>query len=303
MDSGFVMRRAEVVSVYDDAGGLRIKARLSGGGDGTKTDEELEYCYPLLPKLLHVNPKPGETVVVLTEKLGASDSQRFFIGPILSQPYNYYRDLHTVTANSLLKDNNNNLKPLPNPNLDSANNGTLPDRDDVAILGRTNADIILKDNEIRIRCGIKGRMSEQAPNNLHFNLVDPAFIQMKYFPSPKNDPSNGREFSSVVNVVGDRINLISPRDGSPAFTSIPDPAYMVSDETLAENLDGGFNVLCDAHPLVYGDELTGFLKQMIEVFRTHTHPYSMLPPTFNQNDTATLNTDLDAMVSKTVRCN
>ena len=295
------MRRAEVISVYDEYEGMRIKVRLSASGDGTKTDEELDYCYPLLPKLLHVNPKPGETVVVITEKLGASDSPRYFIGPLLSQPYNYNKDFDKVSANSMIIDNNNNVNPQKAPSHDSKNNGSLPDREDVAILGRLNSDIILKDEEVRIRCGMKKSADASPPNNLEFNKIDPAFIQLKYYQEPRKTEHNG-EFNSVINVVADRINLISPRDGNPMFNSIPDPDSLVSDRVLFEDANNQ-TILCDAHPLVYGDDLTAFLKQLIEVFRTHTHPSSMLPPRFNQNDTATLNTDLEAMLSKTIRCN
>ena len=301
MNSKYVIRRASVVSVYDDAEGMRITARISGSGDGTKNDQELDYCYPLIPKLLHVNPKPGECVLVICEDLSASDSQRYFIGPLLSQPYHYYNDAYTVSANSLLKDNCNNIKPLPAPSKNSDNNGTLPDRDDVAILGRKNSDIILKENEVRIRCGMKKEPMAVAPNNLLFNKVDPAFIQLKYYAEPRKTSYNG-EFNSVINVVADRINFISPRDGSPMFTSIPDPKDLVTDKVLYEDEEGQ-TIICDAHPLVYGDNLVYFLCQLIEVFRTHTHPFSMLPPTFNQNDTNTLNTDLETMLSKTIRCN
>ena len=301
MNSKYVIRRASVVSVYDDAEGMRITARISGSGDGTKKDEELDYCYPLLPKLLHVNPKPGECVILLTENLGASDSQRFFIGPLLSQPYHYYNDPYSVSANSLLKDNCNNVKPLPAPSKNSENNGSLPDRDDVAIMGRKNTDIILKEDEVRIRCGMKREPMEAAPNNLLFNRVDPAFIQLKYYASPRKTKTNG-EFNSVINLVADRINLISPRDGNPIFTGIPDQKELVSDKILYED-ENNKTIICDAHPLVHGDSLVWFLSQLIEVFRTHTHPFSMLPPTFNQSDTGTLNTDLESLLSKTIRCN
>lgn len=301
MDSQYIMRKAEVLDVYDEYEGLRIKVRLNGTADGTKKDEELDYCYPLLPKLLHVNPKRGETVVVLTDKLGAEGSQRYFIGPILSQPYHYYNDQHRISANSLMLDNFNNIKPEAAPSRNSDNKGTLPDRDDVAILGRKNSDLILKDNEVRIRCGMKSEPIKASPNNLIFNQVDPAFIQLKYFTSAKKDPTDNSEFRSVANIVADRINLISPRDGDPIFKSIPDRVDLINDKTLCDDSDD--NILGCSHPLVHGDSLVAFLQQMLEIFRTHTHPFSMLPPRFNQNDTDILNQDLTQLISKTVRCN
>lgn len=303
MDSRFIIRRAEVLNVYDDAEGMRIKVRIPGGGDATKSDQELDYCYPLLPKLLHVNPKVGETVLLLTEKLGASDSQRYFIGPLLSQPYNYYHEYDKISANSLLIDNKDNMKPLPAPSQNSANDGTLPDREDIAILGRRNTDIIQKDNEVWIRCGIKENPGNTPPSNLKFNLVDPAFIQMKYYDNAAKTEQNG-EFRSVINVVADRINLISPRQGRPMFDGIPNPDSMISDNTLFAD-ENGRNIICDAHPMAYGDTLMSYIRELIEVFRTHTHPFSMLPPTFNQHDTDVLKTaeNEDQFLSSTIRCN
>ena len=52
-------------------------------------------------------------------------------------------------------------------------------------------------------------------------------------------------------------------------------------------------ILEKAHPLIYGDELVNFLTQLIEVIRTHTHPFAMDPPCFTTPQTKVLDTDLD----------
>ena len=66
MDSRYMIRRAEVLSVYDDAEGLRIKVRIPYFDPPKEEDPNMEripYCFPLMPKLIHVNPKVGELVL------------------------------------------------------------------------------------------------------------------------------------------------------------------------------------------------------------------------------------------------
>ena len=46
-----------------------------------------------------------------------------------------------------------------------------------------------------------------------------------------------------------------------------------------------------------------FLKQLIEVIRTHTHPFAMDPPCFTTPQTKVLDTDLDAMLSNSIKIN
>ena len=59
-----LFRLCEVLSVVDDNDGLRIKVRLYPEDVKYKTIKELPYCFPLLPKHLHINPKVGECVLV-----------------------------------------------------------------------------------------------------------------------------------------------------------------------------------------------------------------------------------------------
>lgn len=288
MDKDYIIREAKVLYADDGYDCMRIKVRL-GGLDGTKTDEELPYCFPLLPKLMHITPKVGECVVVILEKNGAGDSNRFFIGPILSQPYFYEHELYDLTAMNGLQDAKVNM--VQHPEKDPDNNGTLPDYDDVAIIGRENTDIVLKPEELRLRCGYKENPNGPVESRLHFNKIDPAYIQMRY---KKMTDSNNREVNSVINVVADRINLLS-RDSKNPF-SLTDQQDLITDDELQK-------ILQQAHPLPFGDELMNFLKKLINIFRTHTHPYSMLPPSLTQPDVETLATNLDDMLSKAVRIN
>jgi hypothetical protein len=228
-------------------------------------------------------------VLVILQKSDSGKSNRFYIGPVLSQEYFYFQDMYDVTAFNMLLTKKSTA--IQNPEKDPDNNGTLPDRNDIAITGRKNSDIILKENELRLRCGYKEDPNGPVLKRLHFNKVDPAYIQLKY---QKIKDGNGKDVSSFVNIVADRINLLS-RDSKNTF-NLTDRKEMISDEEMVKILE-------KAHPLVFGDELVEFLKKLIDIFTRHTHSYSMLPPSFPTPDVKTLETNLDTMLSKAVRIN
>ena len=285
-----IFRECEVLSVEDDKGGLRIKVRIHPDDSDCKTIDDLPYCYPLIPKHFHINPKVGEMVLVIVSVLGVTKGRRWFIGPIISQQYALNYDPFKFSARSLL-DNGQIVSPLPRPDLNPDNEGTYPDREDIALQGRQNADLILKDNEVRLRCGFKREPKGLPKNTLLFNREDLSYIQMKY---KKLKDHKGNNFSSSINIVADRINLLS-HDSRTPFT-LNDRKDLITDEELVKILE-------NAHPLVYGDDLVSFLKQLIEVIRTHTHPFSMDPPCFTTPQINVLNTNLDEMLSQSVRTN
>lgn len=287
--SDYILLEGVVVSNIDDYGGNRIKVRLGNVYDGDKSDEKLPYCSPLLPKLIHIIPKVGELVIIVLQKNGSGDSNRFYIGPLLSQPY-YYKHELADTAVTLLK--NSKKKPEPHPNQNPENVGTLPELNDIAILGRDNNDIIFKDDEIRIRCGQKKNVDGSFNKRLNFNEVSPAFIQMRW--SQRQDPTTKEKYDSSINIYADKINLLS-RNGDKSFGTI-DKQDMISDEMMDE-------ILKNAHPAVYGDYLVNLLRKILTVLSTHTHSYAMLPPAQDGNMVSLTNTNLNDLLSKAVKLN
>ena len=285
-----IFRECEVLSVIDDKAGLRIKVRIHPDDSDCATIDDLPFCYPLMPKHFHINPKVGEMVLVITSVLGVTKGRRWFIGPIISQQYNLNFDPFNFSAKSIL-DKGKFATPLPRPELNPDNEGSYPDREDIAIQGRQNADLILKDNEVRLRCGFKREPNSKPENTLLFNREDLSYIQMKY---KRLKDHKGKDFASSVNIVADRINLLS-HDSKTPFT-LNDRKALITDEELVKILE-------QAHPLPYGDELIEFLKQLVEVIRTHTHPFSMDPPCFTTPQTEVLNTDLNEMLSNSIRIN
>jgi hypothetical protein len=285
-----IIRLCEVLSVTDDKAGLRIKVRLEPEDNDCKYIDDLPYCFPLLPKLIHLNPKVGECVMIILANQKAAKGNRFFIGPVISQQYFLNYDRFRYQSRALLA-GNNFATPLPDPRMDSENDGSIPDREDIALQGRQNADVVLKDNEVRIRCGFKKNPTASPINTLEFNREDLAYVQMKY--KQMKDEKN-KDYYSMINIVADRINLLS-HDSRTNFT-LNDRESLITDE---EQL----NIEKNAHPLVYGDELIDFLKQLIEVIKTHVHTFPLDPPCFTTPQTTVLSKDLDTMLSKSIKCN
>lgn len=278
-----IFRECEVVSVNDEQACLRIKVRLHPE-DNYTSDEDLPYCFPLLPKHFQVNPKVGEMVLVITSRLGVTKSRRWFIGPIISQQY-------MLEEEPFMSATTQYLTPLPRPELNPENEGGYPDREDVAVQGRNNADLIFKDSEVRLRCGFKKEPNGLPKNSLLFNKEDLSYIQMKY---KRMKDNKDREFSSCINIVADRINLLS-HDSTTPFT-LNDKKELIDEKEM-------LRILKEAHPIIYGDKLVDFLKLLIEVIRTHTHTFPMSPPCLTTPQVNVMNTDLDAMLSQSIKCN
>lgn len=279
-----------VESVIDDSEGLRIKVRIPYIDSRETPTSKLPYVFPLLPKFTHINPKQGELVLVILQSLGEGLSNRFFLGPVISQPQKMDFDAYDYSAQSLLSGNIKS-KPLPAPSLNPNNYGTLPERDDIALQGRGNTDVILKTDELRLRCGFKENSLAFKDDCLVFNKVDLGYIQMKY---KRMKDAKGQDFSSLINIVADRINLLS-HDSRTDF-KLTDPEKLITDEELSR-------IMTNAHPLPYGDELINFLKQLIHVFRNHTHPFPMDKPCFTTPEEKILSTDLDKFLSESIRIN
>ena len=80
------VRFCKVISISDDTDADRIKVRLIPE-DNSKSIDEIDYAFPLLPKMFHVKPKVGEAVLVLLAVTNDGNSQRYYIGPVVSQDH------------------------------------------------------------------------------------------------------------------------------------------------------------------------------------------------------------------------
>jgi len=272
---------AKVVSVDDKFDGGRIRVRIQGIDNPNTKNNELPYCFPLLPKFLNIMPKVGESVLIFSFNTSNPYERRMWLGPIISQPQKLSRDPHLISSHSLF--DIGVVAPDQAPSTLPDARGVYPTLEDIAIQGRNNTDIILKDNEIQIRSG-----KFELNKNLKFNKKDPAYIQLKK-----------RETESVINVVASRINLVAHKGSYKQSGERPvlvDQDSMITDKDIDK-----LNQLC--YSLVYGEKLVEFCNLVKQFVATHVHPYHGLPPTQTVEVQKVLNFNLDSMLSKYVKTN
>lgn len=274
--------------------GRRIKIRFAEHSQSLNADSTA-WAWPLLPKHLQVIPKVGEMVLVFIPQLDNVQGNLFYIGPIISQDY-YLDHGGTYSAMSLLQ--GTSTTPLCHPQGNSENDGSYPDSDTIAIQGRGDAAMWLKEEELRLMCGHKPHWADRSnveradPGSLVFNKTDLAYIQMKY---GKYHQTDGKEFRSVVNVVADRIHLVT-HNGADATSgvTVTDQQELMTDESIEK-------FASDGQKMVYGDELVSFLNKFRDVFREHTHHWSYDPQVTVTKDNDFWNKDLNELLCKTIR--
>lgn len=276
-----------VVNTKDPANAGRIQVRLPGSDLHTE-DKNLPWAFPLLPKMIHIQPKEGETVMIINRVVGNEYSDRFFVGPVIAQPQFMYKENNENGALRVL--DGSRLGPDQNIEQIAEVKGTLPDYEDVALLGRKDSDIILKDDDIRIRCGVK-KTDEYDKTKFAFNTVHPAFIKLKHF---EGEEVNERGYESVINLVADKINLIgSDSRDKFNFDSTED---LISDEEVDRFVE-------EAHQVPFGDRLIDFLRVFITAFQSHTHRWvgPGMTPCKDLTYKALADYNLESILSTTIR--
>lgn len=268
---------ASVESISDDADGRRIKARMQS--DGKALTKDLPFAFPLLPKFFNCMPQIGECVLICTAQIGNKESQRYYIGPIISQFQETKKSPYSMgygKATSLL--DGSRSKPHERLSDFADTEGAFPDKNDVALIGKEDSDIIIKESEIDLRCGVRkmgyGLDNPNLTGPVIFNSEDPAYIQMKYSPFTLNDGK------SVTNIVSDKINLISYRDKDKYNNaSLTHENSKIGDKTEPLMKDDDINSLMDQlHTIPYGDILLQILTKMMNIFQMHNHNWGQETP-------------------------
>lgn len=248
-----------VSGVTDDYHAGRIKA-ITIKDKGIKY-ENIPYAFPFNPKVLHIIPKDGEAVIVLVSNDERENAQRYYIGPIISQPDkmefdNYFSLSATRFLGGKIKE------PAESVDNDAYSKGALPKEDEIAIVGRKNTDIILGENELRIRAGV--RITDPTTQTVLFNRDNPAFIKLKdHNPVLDSEDKVIGQTKSTATIVADKINIISPNGD--ISTDVNDTKEGISDEQMEK-------IIAKAHRLPYGDFLCEFLSDFLTMYRAHSHP-------------------------------
>lgn len=272
MDYGF--KFGVVVSVTDIEDGDRVRVYIKGEDPADYKVNDIPYAFPLLPKHLFVKPQVGEKVIVFRQSDKSSDD-RFYIGPIISQPDKLGSD--TLAPDAFLK--GGIMSPGVAPSTIPENNGLQPDPSDIALFGRGSTDIIQKKNEIQIRAGKSVDLKKFNRNNL-------TYVQVK------NDSTTGK---GQINIVSDNVNFLS--HSSSIKFNLCDPEKLITDDEFQK-------ILKEAQQLPLGNKLVEYLELQRKAFATHVHAYPGLPPDATQNEVKSyLNYDLTKVLSQNFRCN
>lgn len=287
---GFI-KFCRVFDVCDDDGADRILVEVKPEDRSVDLKKEAEqanshtnnskpkilYAFPLLPKAFRIKPKKGEGVFVLFAS-SEENTQRYYIGPVISQDNKLWNEPFE-DAQAFMPGAYTELGE--NKRDDEKIHGVFPDDTEVSVRGRKNADIIISDDEVKIRSGVKVCGENEGSNyNIDYNHEDPAFIKVKYHPEMvdvyKEKDDDGREIreqvKSTVTVVADKINLFGNKSNDPGIT--PDHingSEIIPDDKLNKLMD-------DAHQLPYGDKLIEILEEIIKALKLHTHPFPMINP-------------------------
>jgi hypothetical protein len=274
-----IVQYGVVVSVDDDKNLGRIKVRIKGprnrGGDDGLTDVDLPWAFPMMSKLISVQPKVGEAVFIFVFNIEKQHVDRMYLGPIISQPQLLDFDPYNFTALSGFKFAN--LDPAVDVNSIPEIVGVFPNPQDVSIQGRFNTDITQKRNEIVIRAG-KFEKTDSNKLGFKFNAKTQGYIQIKNDTVISNEeiksnssivstqPSTTvfatEERGTITNIVSDRINLLTHK-GSPSFKLLGQE-NLISDEEMV-------TILKTAHQVPFGDILLEYLILLKNAVLNHVH--------------------------------
>ncbi len=301
---GYNIVIGEILDFKDEQKLGRYKVKIKS--DGNKSIDKIPWSYPLMPKFINILPKPKEAVLVLLSTTSNYDDTRYFIGPIISQPQN-------VEFDPYLK-GNGSTDFMTSPNSGSISKsidlfpetrGSFPSEKDISLIGRKGEDIILKNNEIDLRCGIRNTAignDSSFRGNILYNNINPAYIQLKHSENLSSEPS--MEADTVVNVVADKINLIghnrhtvSPESETFKATSRSETSdELLSDEDIRSIMKG-------AQSAVFGEVLVDVLSKMRSAIIAHVHPYPGCKSIEDDNIKSLEKINLDDIKSNNVRLN
>lgn len=290
---------AIVISSEDPLGMKRIIARIisldeegqdNGGRDRDTPDNELPFCVPMMPNHFHIIPIEGEMVYILLENPSDNSAPRYYMGSQINSPFKLKFQSY-AEANRVFKNTNFNLNKNKDSNVEAAI--TIPRTGDIAIQGRTDADLILRPREVYL---VAGKFDKGTTN---INKTTPSNLQLIQLENP--DKNDGEELIPVYsqgNLTSTNINLYSIRG---KFRDTGIGAFEIN-----EDLKSFGDLANTLHPAVFGDELIKLLDLIVRVLLNHIHtPQLPLLPTPESEEIAsyTVEGNLQRIISNHIRIN
>ncbi len=263
---------ARVIDINDPLDSQRIRVRIKGLDDRI-SDEKLPWCDSFLPLMNFILPKRDELVKIILFNSTEPNMRRQWIGPVISQFQSLKFDGYlTALKNTDLSQQtpDKGVSNIPDAK------GVYPEKDDIALLGRDNTDVLLKSNLVLIRAGkfVKN-------NNVTLNNTNPSYIHLRM-------SSDGKK--STAAMVADKIYLIA-HEGATTYPAI------LTDKILED-------IEKNADPAVLGNPLYEVLKLMIIHDLTHVHTSAEMPPNPGSGKYKELSVfDLAKILSKNIKIN
>lgn len=289
------------------------KTDLFGGVD-PNAGTEIVWAIPLLPKHLQIMPKVGEKVKLMFFDMGNPQLNRVWVGPLVSQKdkLSYQENvtagniLNTSILNKLLKNVSGNNKNLRTGDKKIGKfRGGFPDKEDIALMGRNNADIILptkstkndklnRGGEVLIRAG---KFDFNNLGKLSLNTTNPGYLRIKVIESQNSFNAIDTRPKTMSMLFSDYISLVSYNNnvvGKPYRTEVNPIIGNDADMLQTHN---------SLSPLIRGDVLVEFLELLRDYVKNHNHPYHKLPATNANSKDKIEQFDLERLLSQGIRIN
>lgn len=170
--------RARIVSIDDTTGKIEGKKTDNqetydsySGLDRGIVDKDLVMCVPMFPQFFFVKPQVGEMVFIVMENPKDESATRYWIGPIITSKlklkYQAYEDSVSVFDKTSFYSN----KKIDGSSMTVEQ--VFPKDADVALQGRNDADLILKNREALL---IAGKFNSQTYS---VNTERPSYLRLR----------------------------------------------------------------------------------------------------------------------------
>ena len=237
-----------------------------------------------------------------------------WVGPLVSQKdkLSYQENvtagniLNTSILNKLLKNVSGNNKNLRTGDKKIGKfRGGFPDKEDIALMGRNNADIILptkstkndklnRGGEVLIRAG---KFDFNNLGKLSLNTTNPGYLRIKVIESQNSFNAIDTRPKTMSMLFSDYISLVSYNNnvvGKPYRTEVNPIIGNDADMLQTHN---------SLSPLIRGDVLVEFLELLRDYVKNHNHPYHKLPATNANSKDKIEQFDLERLLSQGIRIN
>jgi hypothetical protein len=291
---------AIVISNEDPLGMKRIIARIislddngnpSGGRDRDTPTESLPFCVPMIPNHFHIVPLVDEMVYIILENPSDNSAPRYYIGSQINSPFKLKFQSYEE-ANRVFKNTEFNL----NKNQDATLSSTeiFPRIGDIALQGRTDADLILRPREVFLVAGKfkKGTTDLNTNNPSNFQLIQ------KENTAENESGDKLIQSYSQANLTSSNINIYSVLGKFRAAG--------IAGFELNENLKSFGETANALHPAVFGDELIKLLDLIVRVLLNHIHTPQLplvLSPESDELSAYSVKGDLQRIISNHIRIN